>query len=226
MLTDVWPLFGLVLRTPGLELRIPSLEQVAALAEVADAGIHDPAAMPFLTPWSDLPPGERGRSVAQYQWRSWGELTPQRWSVEFVVLRGGQVLGVQGVEATDFATSREVTTGSWLGRRHQGQGAGTDMRAAVLHLAFAGLGAQWATSSSAADNPASIGVSRKLGYADDGIEINVARGAPRVDRRFRMDRDAWEKHRSVPVTIDGLGPCLPLLGLAPVDGPTSGAPAT
>ena len=33
MLTDVWPLFGLVLRTPRLELRSPSLEQLAALAE-------------------------------------------------------------------------------------------------------------------------------------------------------------------------------------------------
>ena len=71
MLTDVWPLFGLVLRTPRLELRLPSLEQLAALAELADEGVHDPAAMPFLVPWTDLPPGPRGRSVLQHQWRQW-----------------------------------------------------------------------------------------------------------------------------------------------------------
>jgi RimJ/RimL family protein N-acetyltransferase len=226
VLTDVWPLFGLVLRTPRLELRIPSLEQLATLAGVADEGIHDPAVMPFMTPWSQLPPGERGRSTVQYQWRTWAELTPQRWAVEFVVLRDGEVLGLQGINATDFGTGREVASGSWLGRRYHGRGVGTEMRAAVLHLAFAGLGAEWATSVSASDNPASIGVSRKLGYADDGIAVAVVGGAARVDRRFRMDREAWEKHRTVPVEIAGLEPCLPLLGLAPVSPPASGAPAS
>jgi hypothetical protein len=38
VLTDVWPLFGLVLGTPRLELRSPSPEQPAALAELADDG--------------------------------------------------------------------------------------------------------------------------------------------------------------------------------------------
>ena len=71
MLTDVWPLFGLVLRTPRRELRVPSLEQLAGRAELADEGVHDPAAMPFLVPWTDLPPGPRGRSVLQHQWRQW-----------------------------------------------------------------------------------------------------------------------------------------------------------
>ena len=140
MLTDVWPLFGLVLRTPRLELRVPSLEQLAALAELAEEGVHDPAEMPFLVPWTDLPPGPRGRSVMQYQWRPWGELTPERWSLELAVLAGGEPVGIQGIGGTDFAVTREVHTGSWLGRRHHGRGIGTEMRAAVLHLAFAGLG--------------------------------------------------------------------------------------
>jgi RimJ/RimL family protein N-acetyltransferase len=213
VLTDVWPLFGLVLRTPRLELRLPSPEQLAALARLADEGVHDPAAMPFTVAWTDLPPGERGRGVLQYQWRRWGEHTPQHWAVEFAVLRDGEPLGVQSVGAREFAVTREVGTGSWLGRRHHRQGVGTEMRAAVLHLAFAGLGAQWATSASAVDNAASIGVSRKLGYAEDGFEQHVVRGAAAFDQRFRMDRETWEKHRSVPVEIEGLEPCLPLLGV-------------
>lgn len=73
---------------------------------------------------------------------------------------------------------REVHTGSWLGRRYQGQGIGTQMRAAVLHLALDGLGAQRAVSAAFEDNPASLGVSRKLGYRDDGIEWHVVRGPP------------------------------------------------
>jgi RimJ/RimL family protein N-acetyltransferase len=144
--------------------------------------------------------------------------------VEFAVLRGGEPLGIQAIDATDFAVTRELASGSWLGRRHHRQGVGTEMRAAVLHLAFAGLGAEWATSVSASDNAASIGVSRKLGYADDGIEVSVARGAARVDRRFRLDRATWAAHRSVPVEIEGLEPCRPLLGA--VSPAAAGAPAS
>ena len=212
MLTDVWPLFGLVLRTPRLELRSPSPEQLAALAELADEGVHDPATMPFLVPWTDLPPGPRGRSVVQHQWRQWGALTPQRWTLNFAVLAGGEPVGIQDVGGTEFAVTREVHTGSWLGRRHQGRGIGTEMRAAVLELAFTGLGARFATSEAFEDNPASYAVSRKLGYADDGISRHVVRGAPLVSRRLRLDRAAWEKARTVPVRIEGLAPCLPMFG--------------
>jgi RimJ/RimL family protein N-acetyltransferase len=87
------------------------------------------------------------------------------------------------------------------------------MRAAVLALAFAGLDASYACSSAFEDNPASLGVSRKLGYADDGIQIVAIRGRPAVSRRLRLDRAAWLAARSVPVELIGLEPCLPYLGL-------------
>ncbi len=76
-------------------------------------------------------------------------------------------------------------TGSWLGRRYQGRGIGTQMRAAVLHLAFGGLGAQQAVSAAFEDNPASLRVSRKLGCRDDGIEWHLVRGRPALTRRLR-----------------------------------------
>lgn len=212
MLTDVWPLFGLVLRTPRLELRVPSLEQLAALAVLADEGVHDRDAMPFLVPWTDLPPGPRGRSVLQYQWRQWGALTPQQWSLELAVLADGEPVGLQGIGGTEFAVTREVHTGSWLGRRHHGRGIGTEMRAAVLQLAFDGLGADWAVSSALDGNHASIGVSRKLGYAEDGIAVQTVQGRRRIDRRFRLDRETWATRRTVPVRIEGLEPCRELLG--------------
>jgi RimJ/RimL family protein N-acetyltransferase len=44
--------------------------------------------------------------------------------------------------------------------------------------AFEGLGAQWAVSAAFEDNAASLGVSRKLGYRDDGTERDVVRGRP------------------------------------------------
>ena len=67
MLTDVWPLFGLVLRTPRLELRLPSLERLAELGELAAEGVHDPAVMPFFVAWTDRPPAERAPGDAAVQ---------------------------------------------------------------------------------------------------------------------------------------------------------------
>ena len=50
---DRAPLSRLVLRTPRLELRLPSDEELRALALVAQEGVHDPQRMPFLVPWTD-----------------------------------------------------------------------------------------------------------------------------------------------------------------------------
>jgi hypothetical protein len=55
------------------------------------------------------------------------------------------------------------------------------MRAAVLHLAFAGLGAAEAVSGAFDDNAPSLGVSEKLGYESDGIERLAASGARHHD---------------------------------------------
>ena len=65
MITDHWPLFGLRLLTPRLELRVPDLTELAQLADVAAAGVHDPASQPFVVPWTDGTPAEvvRGRAV-------------------------------------------------------------------------------------------------------------------------------------------------------------------
>ena len=64
-----WPLFGLRLRTPRLELRLPSLADLDELAGLAAAGVHDPAVQPFGVPWTDVPPDQRARGVLQYHWR-------------------------------------------------------------------------------------------------------------------------------------------------------------
>ncbi|MFD0904794.1 hypothetical protein [Actinomadura sediminis] len=64
-----WPLYGLVLRTPRLELRLPDLRESDATGDLAAEGVHDPATMPFLTPWTDAPPAERARAHVQFHWR-------------------------------------------------------------------------------------------------------------------------------------------------------------
>ena len=63
-----WPMAGLRLRTPALELRWPSLGDLDALADLAAVGVHDPDVQPFTVPWTDVPPDERARSTMQYHW--------------------------------------------------------------------------------------------------------------------------------------------------------------
>jgi RimJ/RimL family protein N-acetyltransferase len=212
VLIDVFPLYGLVLRTPRLELRLPSLEQLAALGELAGEGVHDPAVMPFAVPWTDLPPAARARSVLQHHLGRIAELTPAGWTLPFVVLDGDEPVGMQAVGAVEFAVTREVHTGSWLGLRHHGRGIGTEMRAAVLHLAFAGLGADTAASGAHTDNTASLGVARKLGYVPDGLTRRSVRDRLVVEQRLRLDRETWEQRRTVPVQIEGPEACRSFLG--------------
>ncbi|MDT0270882.1 GNAT family protein [Streptomyces sp. DSM 44915] len=214
MLIDHWPLAGLRLRTPRLELRLPDDEELAGLADLAAAGVHPPAEMPFSVPWTDRPPPAQQLATIQHHWLARANLTPERWSLDLAAFVAGRPVGTQSLAATDFAVLRETATGSWLGRAHQGHGLGTEMRAAVLELAFAGLGAEQSVSGAMLDNTASLRVSTRLGYQDDGLTRLVVRGRPVTQRRLRLTRERWLAHRSVPVEISGLAPCRPLLGAA------------
>ena len=213
MIADRWPLYGLCLRTPRLELRLPNLDDLAALAEVAAAGVHDAGVQPFVSAWTDADPDARARNVITYHWHVLSRWSPDDWSLPLVTVADGTVIGTQAMEARKFSVLRQVDTGSWLGLAHQGRGYGTEMRAAVLHLAFEGLGAVDARTDAFEDNAASYGVSRRLGYLDDGIERLVVRDRPIVSRRMRLDRAGWAAARTVPVTIEGLEPCRAMFGL-------------
>jgi len=208
-----WPLARLRLETPRLQLRVPSESDLDALASLAALGVHDPLVQPFFTPWTDVQPAERARATLQYQWALWGGWRPEHWSLELAVVRDGTVVGIQGMSATNFAVVREVSTGSWLGIEHHGQGIGSEMRAAILYLAFEGLGAREAVSAAFSDNAASLRVSRKLGYADDGISRTMSRGKPAVTQRLRLSRATWAANQTVPVTIHGLEECLAMFGI-------------
>ncbi|AJZ85572.1 MULTISPECIES: GNAT family N-acetyltransferase [Streptomyces] len=207
-----WPLYGLRLRTPRLELRLPDIPLLDELAAVAADGVHDPAEMPFSIPWTDAPPEERGRSSFQHLLGTIAEWRPEKWALSLAVLYEGAAIGRQDLFATEFAVTREAETGSWLGATHQGKGLGTEMRAAVAHLAFEGLGALSLTSGAMVENGRSLGVSRRLGYRPDGLSMVAVRGEARTIQRLRLDRAAWEEHRTTPVEMAGLEPCRPLFG--------------
>ncbi len=216
-LADLWPLFGLSVRTPALELRYPIDTDLLALARLS-GDIHDPDFLPFSGTWSLLPDGERERSVLQYHWGRRGDWSPPRWRLEMVVVVQGEVVGTQGAFADDFAVTRTLTTGSWLGRAHQGRGIGSEMRAAVLHLAFAGLGAERAQTDAVEGNGPSLGVTTKLGYRPNGDEIDATNGKRTRLLRYVLERDEWEAHRRADIEVIGLDPCRGLFGLGAPEG--------
>ena len=206
-----WPLFDLRVRTPTLELRVPTDDDLTTLAAEVALGIHDPEWMPFLVPWTKLPSPELERQAMQYHWRCRADWKPEAWRLELAVVRDGVPVGLQGAHGDDFGRLRQVVTGSWLGRRHQGMGIGKEMRAAILHLVFEGLGAQRALSSAREDNAPSIGVSRALGYEDNGFSWNVRDGEVTRDIGFVLSRERWQRRDDI--VIEGLEPCLPLFGV-------------
>jgi len=213
MLSAHWPLFGLRVTTPRLELRYPDDGDCDAVAEVAARGVHDPAFMPFQVPWTDVAPPRLQRETLQHLWGTRAAWTPERWAMPMAVVVDGTIVGVQAVDATDFPALRAVSTGSWLGAPYQGKGIGTEMRGAILHLAFAGLGAQHAHSAAFDDNPASLAVTRKLGYEQDGTRRAVRRGEAASQTTFHMSRQRWEQIRRDDIAIAGLEPCFELFGL-------------
>jgi RimJ/RimL family protein N-acetyltransferase len=218
---DVWPPAGIVVRTPRLELRWPSADDLLVLAAVAAEGIHDAAAMPFAVPWTRGTPDDVARSVLRWNWQMQGTSEPERWSWQAVAVVDGRVVGTQGIQATDYAVRRTVETGSWLGRTHQGRGIGKEMRAAMLHLAFAGLDAERAETGAHADNAASLGVTRSVGYRDNGDRIVVVEGQRQRELLFVMDRSQWEARRRDDIELTGVAEARPFFGLPAEDAPES-----
>ena len=203
-----------MLHTPRLELRPDDDAGLLELVEEAHRGVHPPGTMPFLTPWTDADPAELGPRTLQHHWSVRAALTPERWTVNFLVRYDGRVVGTQGLGATDFGVTREARTGSWIGLRHQGRGIGTEMRAAVLLFAFDHLGAVRARSAAFVDNPASLRVSEKLGYRCDGTEACVRRGERTEDVRLLLNRDAFRRPAWT-LRVEGVPACLPMLGITP-----------
>ena len=210
-----WPLLELRVTTPRLELRPPDQATACALVDLAARGIHDPDFMPFERPWTRRPSPAFERESFQYFSRCWAGWTAQRWELPFAVWVDGEVVGVQGIDATDFAGRRTFTTGSWLGRDHQGQGLGKEMRAAVLHFGFEGLGADRAETGAFHDNAPSLAVTRALGYEPNGDEIKLRDDEPTRCLAFKMGRDTWLRRRRDDIAVSGLADCLDLFGVPP-----------
>jgi RimJ/RimL family protein N-acetyltransferase len=204
------PLYGLLIQTPRLELRLPTEAELVELYELAAAGIHPPEEMPFGVAWTDDLTEESFLAYHRATRETWA---PESWKFDLGTWLDGVLVGVQGIGADGFAENRTIGTGSWLGGRFQGKGVGTEMRTAVVELAFRELGAVAVTSSAFEANAASRRVSEKLGYRIVGKDTMSPRGVPQPHLQLRLERDEW-RGAPFPVEIEGAGRCLELFGAA------------
>lgn len=190
--------------TPRLALRYVSDELGAQLAELAAKGVHDPASMPFTEPWTDVPSPQLERNSLQFYWRNRAETTVQRWNLDLAALVGGSVVGMCSVHAQEFPRRRSLTTGSWLGRAHQGQGLGKEVRQAALHLIFAGFDADAALTRAWHDNAASLAVTRSLPYVETSTTREMRRDRPDTMLEFTMTSGRWATVRRGDIRLEGI----------------------
>jgi len=196
------PLLALRITAGPVELRGITDDLLGPLADLA-TDIHDPDFMPFSFPWSLTPAPDMPRNVAQYHWSKRASFSPAQWNADFAVFYEGELVGSQGFSTKDYLIVRGGETGSWLGRQFQGRGIGTAMRQVICAFIFDHLDAEYITSSAFHDNPASLAVSRKTGYTDNGTERFNRLGKPAIMRRIILEPANLVRYKH-DLTVEGV----------------------
>jgi len=206
-------MFDLRLTTPDLELRHLTETDLSPLAAIIP---EDAWQDPSSTSYPGIDPA-RARGIVAHQdyWRARGNWRPESWALSFGVFRKGELLGYQGLEGDDFATLRTVDSSSFLTQAVRGKGFGKQMRAAVLTLAFGALGARFAITSAWSDNYASLGVSRAVGYMDNGVTAQRRGETAGEMIHLRLTRERWlTSGWAERMTVEGVDECMPFFGLS------------
>jgi RimJ/RimL family protein N-acetyltransferase len=207
-----WPLFDLRLGVGDVELSPLTEQELPALAEAFPPDVElNPAATLYDVADDGV---RRGIVVHQDHWKALGTWSPESWRIQFLVRSSGDIVGVQEVEGVDFLRLRTVDSASYLVQAARGRGIGKSMRRAVLALAFGPLEAEAAITSAWHDNAASLGVSRSVGYRDNGVSVSRRDDGRDIMVHLRMTRDEWlDTDAAREIRIDGFEPCRHLFGL-------------
>jgi len=185
-------------------LRLPTeVEALDLFARTPDDYESDPA-WPVLV-------GPRQAAFLQQYWRALGNWKPDEWRLPFAVWHENGAVGIQELEARNFRVLRTVESSSFLVPGARGKGIGKEMRRAVLALAFDHLGAEYAVSGAWEDNVASLGVSRAVGYRDNGWHVQERNGAAGVTRSVILEKNDWTV--APDIAIEGLDKCKEWFGI-------------
>lgn len=214
-----YPPLNVRIVTPRLELHGATDDLLERLAPLVHAGKANDDPPPYDDPfWAYEPdPDLRVNKWLQGIWRGRGTVTPDRWRLHFVVMVDGEPVGMQDLIGDEFDTFGTVETFSWLSSDVRSRGIGTEMRSAILHLAFEGLDAAEACSEAGLTNAGSNGVSERLGYERNGTAWATCDGKPDLGQRWRLLRSTWEANRRDDILMHGIEECRSAFGIARSD---------
>jgi RimJ/RimL family protein N-acetyltransferase len=209
-----YPPLNVQVHTPRLSLLGATDELLERLVPVVRKGVVREAPWPFDDPMSlyeDNP--DREWAWLRRVWTGRGKVTDDFWRLYFIVVVDGEAVGMQDLIGNSFSAFGTVDTFSWVDVDVRGRGLGKEMRHAVLHLAFDGLGARQANSDAFLDNHASNRVSEALGYQPNGLDWATRRGDAAELQRWRLTRQQWSTGRRDDIELIGVAECLPVLGV-------------
>lgn len=225
---EIYPPFGLRIATGSVELRVLRDDDLPELVDLVRGGIQAPdVPMPFLNAWHESPfdpgtPDGFPTTSLSWWWTQRATFAPESWQLALTVRRDGELVGMQDMLARNFAQTRAIETGSWLGLAHQGQGTGTLMRQLAVGFAFDELGALECESGYIVGNHRSEAVSRKVGYTKNGrrrIAQTTSQGDVGVmEQRVKVTPETYVRPAQT-VTVDGADAVRRFLGIDLEDNP-------
>jgi RimJ/RimL family protein N-acetyltransferase len=193
--------------TPRLILRIPTNEEVTALAQIALEGIQPKGEPHFQSDeLYDKSLDKIESFLREHVNKNIVEWNKKNWQLPFAIFSEDKPIGMITVYAKDFPIAGGFGCGYWLGIAHQGKGLGTEMLQAVLSLGFDGLHAREAYVGAWSDNVASLRIMEKLGFIFNGEYWMARQGQPVKDIRMKLSREKWVKPSDV--FIERLDSCL------------------
>ncbi|MGJ9372453.1 GNAT family N-acetyltransferase [Nesterenkonia sp. CF4.4] len=203
-LEELWPPFGLFIESPRLVMRVVREADFPAYAAAAASGVTHTSRNPFRHPWNEKGPEDLVKGSLPFLWSTRSAIGPDHWHLALGVFlkvaddaRGGAaeesgtLIGMQDCYAQDWTVLRTISSGSWLRADRQGEGVGTEARAAMLLWAFDHFGAEYAESGAYTWNERSRRVSETLGYFTSGTRrVPDAHGEkPEWEHMFRLPKN-------------------------------------
>ncbi len=211
--SDLWPPFGLVIRAGDLRLTPVADDDLPGLVELVLAGIHDPDWMPFDAPWTLAPPAELPRRYAQHYWEVRAAFRPEDFTLDFAVRqrRANWWASRASPRVTSRCSEPPRPGPGWVRRsRDAGSAPGCGKPSAPSCSTCSARPRSPRPRSST--TPASLAVSRKVGYRSDGTVRKNRQGTPVDSRRLLLDPDAFV--RGEPIEVTGAEPLRAFLGVA------------
>ena len=193
---------------------MPTDDDVVELLEVAKAGIHPPDEMPFGMAWTSVEGAAFDRGFMQHYWRARAAFSPEAWFLNFMVELDGRPIGAQSIDAEGFPILRTVHTGILARPRTPGTRARQGDARGGARVRIRRARALVAETSAFLDNGPSNGVSRALGYEENGFGSLAPQGVPRVTQQFRMTAEGWRARPRPPLAIEGLDGIRDMFGAA------------